>query len=71
MRLAPPPPDVRVPWRPAHAGLLRALAFATSQVGRHEQQLARAMLFDPGAIDLPDGAPNAMDAAQLRAAGPL
>jgi hypothetical protein len=71
MRLAPPPPDVRVPWRPAHAGLLQALAFATTQVARHEQQLTRALMFDEGAIDLPDGAPNAMDAAQLRAAGPL
>jgi hypothetical protein len=71
MRLAPPPPDVRVPWRPAHAGLLHALAFASAQVVRHEQQLSRALLFDPGAIDLPAGAPNAMDAAQLRAAGPL
>lgn len=71
MRLAAPPPDVRLPWRPAHAGLLRALAFATTQVARHEQAVARALLFDPGAIDLPDGAPNAMDAAQLRAAAPL
>lgn len=71
MRLAPPPPDVRVPWRPAHAGLLQALAFAASQVAGHERALARALVFDPGAIDLPEGAPNAMDAAQLRAAGPL
>lgn len=71
MRLAPPPPDVRVPWRPAHAGLLQALAFATSQVDGHERALASALMFDPGAIDLPDSAPNAMDAAQLRAAGPL
>src|SRR5688500_19987621 len=29
VRLAPPPPDVRLPWRPAHAGLLHSLAFAT------------------------------------------
>lgn len=71
MRLAPPPPDVRLPWRPAHAGLLHALAFATSQVAGHERALSRTLVFDPGAIDLPDGAPNAMDAAQLRAAGPL
>lgn len=71
MRLAPPPPDVHVPWRPAHATLLHALAFATSQVDGHERALASALMFDPGAIDLPDGAPNAMDAAQLRAAGPL
>jgi hypothetical protein len=71
MRLALPPPDVRVPWRPAHAGLLRALAFASSQVAGHERALATAQMLDLGAIDLPDGAPNAMDAAQLRAAGPL
>lgn len=71
MRLAPPPPDVHVPWRPAHAGLLRALALAASQVAGHERALASALMFDTGAIDLPDGAPNAMDAAQLRAAGPL
>lgn len=71
MRLAPPPPDVRLPWRPAHAGLLQALAFASAQVAGHERALAGALMFDPGSIDLPPGAPNAMDAAQLRAAGPL
>lgn len=71
MRLAPPPPDVRLPWRPAHDALLHALAFAASEVAGHEQAVARAFEFDPGAIDLPAGAPNAMDAAQLRAAGPL
>ena len=71
MRLAPPPPDMRVPWRPAHAGLLRALAFATTQVAGHERALAHALTLDDTAIDLPEGAPNAMDAAQLRAAGPL
>ncbi|AXK72153.1 hypothetical protein DWG18_07565 [Lysobacter sp. TY2-98] len=72
MRLAPPPPDVRLPWRPAHAGLLRALAFATAQVAGHERAVSLALSADaPGAIDLPEGAPNAMDAAQLRAAGPL
>lgn len=71
MRLATPPPDVRLPWRPAHAGLLEALAFASAQVAGHAQALAHALVFDPGAIDLPDGAPNAMDAAQLRAAAPL
>jgi hypothetical protein len=71
MRLAPPPPDVRLPWRPAHAGLLHALAFASAQVAGHERALAQALMFDPGGIDLPDGAPNAMDAASVRAAGPL
>ncbi|WP_454830858.1 hypothetical protein [Pseudoxanthomonas wuyuanensis] len=71
MRLAPPPPDVRLPWRPDHAGLLHALAFAALRVTGHEHALTHALMFDPGAIDLPEGTPNAMDAAQLRAAGPL
>ncbi|GAB1595823.1 hypothetical protein [Lysobacter claricitrinus] len=71
MRLAPPPPDVHLPWRPAHAALLQALSLATSQVAGHERAVAHALSLDDGAIDLPDGAPSAMDAAQLRAAGPL
>jgi hypothetical protein len=71
MHLAPPPPDVRLPWRPPHAGLLRALAFAVSQVAGHERAVALALALDDAAIDLPDGAPDALDAAQLRAAGPL
>ncbi|GAB2507593.1 hypothetical protein [Lysobacter humi (ex Lee et al. 2017)] len=71
MRVAAPPPDVRLPWRPAHAALVEALGFAAAQVAGHEQAFARALVFDPGAIDLPPGAPNAMDAAALRAAGPL
>lgn len=70
MRLKPPPPDVCVPWHGAQADLLRAVATALSAVAVHERALAHA-LSDLGAIDLPDGAPNAMDAAQLRAAGPL
>jgi hypothetical protein len=70
MRLAPPPPDVRLPWRPAHAGLLRALAFATTQVAAHEQAVARALVFDTE-VDLPADASGTMDAATLRAAGPL
>lgn len=72
MRLAAPPPDVRLPWRPPHADLLRATALAATLVERHERALALALeVDDPGAIDLPDGAPNALDAARLRAAGPL
>ena len=70
MRLKPPPPDICVPWHGALADLLRAVATALSAVATHERALACA-LSDLGAIDLPDGAPNAMDAAQLRAAGPL
>ncbi|GAB3352918.1 hypothetical protein [Lysobacter tyrosinilyticus] len=72
MRLKPPPPDVCMPWSGAQGDLLRAVATALSAVATHEHAVARAMsLPDPGAIDLPDGAPNAMDAAQLQAAGPL
>lgn len=70
MRLKPPPPDVCVPWHGAQADLLRALSTALSAVATHERTLSRA-LSDLGAIDLPDGAPNAMDTAQLQAAGPL
>lgn len=71
MRLAPPPQDVRLPWHAPHAGLVRALSLAATQVAGHERALARALDVDPGAIDLPAGAPDAMDAAALRAAGPL
>jgi hypothetical protein len=71
VHLAPPPPDVRLPWRPPHADVLRALAFAVSQVAGHERAVALALALDDAAIDLPDGAPDALDAAQLRAAGPL
>ena len=70
MRLKPPPPDVCVPWSGAQGELLRAVATALSAVATHEHAVVRA-LSDLGAIDLPDGAPNAMDAAQLQAAGPL
>lgn len=71
MRLAQPPSDVRLPWRPVHAGLLQALAFATSEVEGHEQALSLALLFDPDAVDLPDDAAGVLDAARLRASGPL
>ena len=72
MRLAPPPPEVRLPWRPSHAPLMHALAFAASQVRSHEHALALALADDDaGAIDLPDASPAAVDLARLRAAGPL
>ena len=70
MRLKPPPPDVCVSSSGPQADLLRAVATALSAVATHEHAVVRA-LSDLGAIDLPDGAPNAMDAAQLQAAGPL
>ena len=59
-----------MPWQGAQADLLRALSVALSAVAKHEHTLARA-LSDPGAIDLPDGTPNTMDAVQLQVAGPL
>ena len=70
MQLDPPPPDLRLPRATRHHDLLRAAADAGRAVDRHEQALALA-LSDPGAIELPNGAPNALDLAQLQAAGPL
>lgn len=70
MRLAPPPPDIRLPDRHAHEPLLRALAMAQSAVARHERTLALA-LEELGDIDLPSGAPNVHDRVRLQAAAPL
>lgn len=70
MRLKPPPPDVCVQWHGTQADLLRALSTALSAVAVHERALSRT-LSELGDLDLPDGAPNAMDVTQLQAAGPL
>jgi len=70
MRLAPPPPDICIYPRQEHADLLRAVATALSALDKHEQKLAQAMAV-LGEIDLPPGAPNAQDRAQLQAAAPL
>jgi hypothetical protein len=69
VRLAPPPPDRRItPWH-EHTELLRSLATALAALQQHETRLARAL--ELGDIDLPPGAPNAQDRAQLQAAAPL
>ncbi|WP_056180700.1 hypothetical protein [Lysobacter sp. Root604] len=72
MRLAPPPPDIVIAPRHEHEPLLRALALSLSALER-QSALVIALSADPleGAIDLPPGAPNAMDRAQLQAAAPL
>lgn len=69
MRLAPPPPDIRIAPSHEHAALLRALAVAMSALERQERELSRAL--ELGDIDLPPGAPTAQDRAQLEAAAPL
>ncbi|KRA75875.1 MULTISPECIES: hypothetical protein [unclassified Lysobacter] len=72
MRLAPPPPDIRLAPRHEHEPLLRALALSLAALER-QSAMALALSADPldSAIDLPPGAPNAMDRAQLQAAAPL
>lgn len=70
MRLAPPPPDICIYPRHEHADLLRAVATALSALDSHEHALAMAFAV-LGDIDLPPGAPNAQDRAQLQAAAPL
>ena len=74
VRLATPSPDRRhavppVPARHEYADLMRGVATALSALAAHERALARAM--ELGDIDLPPGAPNAQDRAQLQAAAPL
>lgn len=75
MRLAPPPPDtcLGIPafaGRHAHDALLHALAQSLAALDAHAAQVALAL--DLGdAIDLPPGAPNALDQAALQAAAPL
>ncbi|QSX77009.1 hypothetical protein [Agrilutibacter solisilvae] len=69
-RLAPPPPDICFYPKQAYAALLHAVATALSALDAHDDGLARAM--DLGdSIDLPPGAPNALDRAALQAAAPL
>ena len=70
LRLAPPPPSVRFHFRQANAELLHAVATALSALSAREEGLARALDLDEG-IDLPPGAPNALDRAALQAAAPL
>jgi hypothetical protein len=75
VRLAHPTPDRRfdtpplAPERHPYTELLRGVATALSALATHERAVARAM--ELGDIDLPPGAPNAQDRAQLQAAAPL
>ncbi len=74
MRLAPPPPDLRLAPRHEHDGLLRALSLAQSVLGRESAVIAAALaggdaLWD--SIDLPAGSPAPQDRSRLAAAAPL
>ncbi|GAB3334070.1 hypothetical protein [Marilutibacter aestuarii] len=74
MRLATPPPDVPLPPRHPHDGLMRALSLAQAVLAREVATLARAqsagdVLWD--AIDLPAGSPAPQDRSRLAAAAPL
>ena len=70
MRLHAPPADLRLPHCHPHAPLLHALALARTTLAQREHTLAQA-LAELGDIDLPPGAPTALDRAQLQAAAPL
>lgn len=70
LRLATPPSNILVYPRQANLELLHAVATALSALAAREDGLARAL--DLGdAIDLPPGAPNALDRAALQSAAPL
>ncbi|GAB3389045.1 hypothetical protein [Lysobacter fragariae] len=71
MRLAPPPPDTSFYPKQHHADLLHAVATALSALATHDAQVARALDLGDETIDLPPGAPNALDRASLQAAAPL
>jgi hypothetical protein len=68
LRLAPPPPPVRVEPRHRYADLLGAVSLALS-VCRGGPAVAQALAGID--FDLPEGAPTAEDRVQLEAAGPL
>ncbi|MCA1714521.1 MAG: hypothetical protein LC715_05170 [Gammaproteobacteria bacterium] len=65
-----PPPDVCLYPLQDHGDLLRAVATSLAVLDAHERRLATALAM-LGDIDLPPGAPNALDQAQLQAAAPL
>lgn len=68
LRLAPPPPPVRVEPRHRYADLLGAVSLALSVCAGGE---ARAQALAGIDFDLPEGAPTAEDRVQLEAAAPL
>ena len=71
LRLAPPPPAIRIaaPGTHPYADLLGAVSLALGALDAHEAALAQSL----GGIDfdLPEGAPNAEDRTQITAAAPL
>ncbi len=69
LRLAPPPPPVRIERRHPYADLLGAVALALSALDAHETAHAQALAGID--FDLPEGAPSAADRLQLDAAAPL
>lgn len=69
LRLAPPPPAVRLPPRHPYAALLGAVSVALGALDAHDVAYAQALAGID--FDLPEGAPTVEDRVQLNAAAPL
>lgn len=69
LRLAPPPPAVRLPPPHPYAALLGAVSVALGALDAHDVAYAQALAGID--FDLPEGAPTVEDRAQLNAAAPL
>jgi hypothetical protein len=75
LRLAPPPPAVRIPAQHPYAALLGAVSVALSALDAHERAYAEASAYAQALagidFDLPEAAPTVEDRVQLNAAAPL
>ena len=69
LRLAPPPPAVRIAQLHPYAALLGAVSVALGALDAHDVAYAQALAGID--FDLPEGAPTAEDRIQLNAAAPL
>lgn len=69
LRLAPPPPAVRLAQAHPYAELLGAVSVALGALDAHDVAYAQALAGID--FDLPEGAPTAEDRVQLNAAAPL
>jgi hypothetical protein len=69
LRLAPPPPAVRLPPQHPYAALLGAVSVALGALDAHDVAYAQALAGID--FDLPEGAPTVEDRVQLNAAAPL
>lgn len=69
LRLAPPPPAVRLPPPHPYAALLGAVSVALGALDAHDVAYAQALARID--FDLPEGAPTVEDRVQLNAAAPL